>query len=275
MIRDLLAIVDNADRAAPMLDRFAESARLLKAEASVTLLTAAPVLAPDLAPLGSVYVPEDVLDSEARAGIDAIRAQFDRHQVPVRVRGLCNDVTWLAGDLRHSGQLADLIVVGASADWRIEWLRRRVAESVLMGSGTPLLLLPDGGALPPVRHAVLAWKPSTEAARALHALVAIAEPGAIVDVVTIGDPHEPCEEETASAREVARHLKLHRFDPRMHYFECRDRVEADLIQKFAVETGADLIAAGGFGHSRIREIILGGVTRDLIAAPRLPVLLAH
>lgn len=272
MLRDLLAIVDCPERSAGFIDGILAFAGHQHAEAEILLLTPGPLAAPGLAPFGAIYVPDDTFAADEAARLARLQKRCDAAPVTAVVHGLRDDVAWLAGDLRHHPRMTDLILIGGAEGWHVPWLRRRIVETALLASGTPVVLVPEGRHLTRVRRAVIGWKPSPEAARAVHDLARLAEPGAEIDIVTIAGRHGG---DAESGEAVQRHLARHGLIARVHRFENEDRLEADLLQKYAIDAGADLLVLGGFAHSRIREIALGGVTRELIEATHLPVLLSH
>lgn len=270
MIRDILAIVDNAAAAVPFIGRMLSLAEQRAANVDIAALTPSPYLADALLPIGGMYLPDAVLAEDDRRKVDAIAALARGARTKVSVFGLRDDVAWLAGDVRRSRQLADLILIGDAEEWESGWLRRRVLETAILGAGTPVLILPAGKDLAPVRHAVLGWKPAPEANRAAHDLVAIAEDGATVDIVVVDQDvrHD-------AGDELCRHLRRHGLEPVLHRLETDGMHEADVIHGFALRNNADLLVAGGFGHSRFREVCFGGVTRYLIDHAQVPVMLSH
>ncbi|MFC3580903.1 universal stress protein [Sphingomonas hylomeconis] len=274
MIKDILALVDDGRACAPFLRDLLNTALTLESHVDIAVLTPLPLTSPRFAPAGGLYIPEFALRAEARMEMARVRELVERWGTRAEVWGLHDDVAWLTDDLRHSNPIADLVVVGSKTSWEIPWLRRRVLESTLLYGGTPLLLLPDGHTLPHLRHAVLGWKPSPEAVRAMHELLRLIQPGARIDLVTIGDKPEPDalgrDPETALVRHLVRHDVLVE-----HHWLDDGTAPAAQLQAFAERRGADLLAVGAFAHSRVREILLGGVTRDLLDESRLPVLLAH
>lgn len=273
MVKDLLAVIDDADRAQSFLNSAVALSKSHDAVLEVAALTPAPMAMPAMAPFGELYVPEWVLMGDDAANVERTRSHLAAADCTADVFGLHNEVGWLAGDLKRSRQVADLIVLGASETWMTPWLRRRVAETLIRASGTPLLLLPEGQNLAPVRKAILGWKPGPEATRAMHALTRLAQPGAAIDVVTVGTTLGACEKEKDSHAEVKRHLTRHGFAAEGHWIVNEERIEADTLTLYAQEIEADLLVIGGFAHSRIRDIILGGTTRDLIERQDLPVLI--
>ncbi|GAA0296797.1 universal stress protein [Sphingomonas oligophenolica] len=238
------------------------------------MLTAGPMMFPALAPYTSLYLPEIALRDDGEAELSRVRAQVAAAADRVNVWGFHDSIGWLAADVRDSRQIADLIVIGASDAWLHGWLRRRMIETLVLSAGTPLLLLPPSGWSGKVGHAMLGWKPSAHANRVVHDLVALAEPGARIDIVTIGRAVEPEPDSVVPGSGIVRHLTRHGFAVELHRLD-EDGVEADQLSAFAIDRGADLLAVGGFAHSRVRDIVLGGVTQGLIEKTELPVLMAH
>ncbi|MCW3848187.1 universal stress protein [Sphingomonas sp. LB-2] len=273
MIKDILAIVDNAEQAAPFIHAAVAFAHSRGAHLEIAALTPGPYLAPELLPFGVAYVPDDALARDDRQKVDAVTALVANADCPVSVFGLHDDIAWLAGDMRRSRQIADLILIGPPESWQTPWLRRRVIETSILSSGTPTLVVPPAAALVPVRRAVLGWKASPEANRAVHDLVSFAEPGAHIDVVMAVDVNR--EHAAKDGEELRRHLVRHGFDVGLHILPTDGMSEGDVVHAFAMRSRAELLAVGGFGHSRIREIVLGGVTRCLIADAVVPVMFSH
>jgi nucleotide-binding universal stress UspA family protein len=169
--------------------------------------------------------------------------------------------------------MTDAVVVPSIRQWKLRWLRQIVAESLLLAAGAPLLLLPENGEIPRVRHAIVGWRDSPEARRALRELTRLAEPGARIDVVTVGSAADS--DRRLDARQlIVEYLTHHGFKAEAH---VRNGIgpDADALQAFCLEREADLLAVGGFAHSRIREIFLGGVTLSLMDDPKLPILMSH
>jgi nucleotide-binding universal stress UspA family protein len=273
MIKDILAVVDDGDRAQGFLKTIVELATRCEATLEVAALTPAPMASPAMAPFGALYVPEVVLMGDDAANVERVRGHLTAAGSSAEIFGLHNDIGWLAGDLKRRRRVADLIAIGSRESWATPWLRRRVAETIIRGSGTPLLILPEGQTLNPVRKVVLGWKSGPEATRAMHALVPLAEPGAMIDVVTVGTTLDNCENETEPHAEVKRHLLRHGFDAKGHWIVNDEKIEAETLTLYAQDIEADLLVIGGFAHSRIRQIFLGGVTHDLVSRSEVPVLI--
>ncbi|MEO5865838.1 MAG: universal stress protein [Sphingomonas sp.] len=271
MTKTVLAVIEGGAPAGAFVESVLTLAERRQAHVIFDVLTAAPLASPALAPLGTLYT----LPGEMRQLVDdhvaSVRALIPA-DVGADVIWHMDDVGWLPGDLRANAPLADLIVMAPPGAWNVRWLRRRVTETLLLASGTPLLMLSSGRSILSVEHAVLGWKPGPAATRALHDLIALAAPGARIDVVTV--KHGLDDQPETATDPVAALLLRHGFHVDGHAIDRGEAAETAL-SAFALERGADLLVVGGYAHSRAREILLGGVTRGLIEDPRLPVLMAH
>ncbi|KQN30544.1 universal stress protein UspA [Sphingomonas sp. Leaf34] len=273
MLKSVLAVVDNGDVAAPFLRTVARFAEASGAHLEVAVLTPAPMTSPALAPFGALYVPEVVLMGDDAANVAQVQGALRDFGAARDVFGFHDDVAWLAGDLRRSRQVADIIVLGALETWATPWLRRRVAQTLIRASGTPLLILPFDADITRVHRAILGWTPSPEATRALHALIQLAEPDAVIDIVTVGDKLHQCEREKDAHGEVKRHLSRHGFTAQGHWIVNAEKPPAETLTLYAKEQNADLLVIGGFAHTRVRDIVLGGVTRDFVESSTVPILI--
>lgn len=274
MIREILSFIDDAEAGTAHVRALLGLAERFDAQLELGVLTAGPMMFPELAPYTSLYLPEIALRGDGEAQLGRVRALVSAAPDRVNVWGFHDSIRWLAADVRDSRQIADLIVIGAPETWLHPWLRHRLTENLVLSAGTPLLLLPPSGWSGRVEHAVLGWKPSSHANRVVHDLVALAEPGAHIDIVTIGRAVEPEPDSVVPGSGIVRHLTRHGFQVELHRLD-QGGVEADQLSAFAIDRKADLLAVGGFAHSRIRDIVLGGVTQGLIEKTQLPVLMAH
>ncbi|MDR6850323.1 universal stress protein [Sphingomonas sp. BE137] len=275
MIKDILLVVENSAHANPIIRAAVTMAERMTATLTIEVLTASPLLIPALAPMTTMYVPDWSMAEDEADQIKAISASVAGSSAVIRVLGLRDDAMSLARRAGRAGPIADLVVMGGEADWETQWLRRRASETIIMGAGTPLLILAGAHALPPVLNAVLGWKDSPEARRAVHDLAALAEPGAKVSVVTVGTAADDDRASDESADEVVRHLIRRGLLAERKSITSPELSDTETLEAFALEEAADLLAIGAFGHSRLREVMFGGVTRSLLDKVRLPLLLSR
>ena len=133
-----------------------------------------------------------------------------------------------------------------------------------------LLLAPSGGAEHIGRTVAIAWNGSVEATRALLGALPLLKQAALLHVLTV--PGAGTADEQAAA--LAAYLAWHELSVQQHALYPETSVGVALLAK-AKELGADLLVMGGYGHSRVRELIFGGATRHVLHHYDLPVLIAH
>lgn len=148
-----------------------------------------------------------------------------------------------------------------------------MAQSLVFGSGLPVILAPATAAMGTVDHIAVAWDESRVAARALGDALRILTPGGKVSVLTVHD--EKALSGTGLAQTLASSLDLRGYGAKAVDLTLDGRSIATALQETALAEGAQILAMGGFGHSRMRDFILGGATKGVLADLRLPVLLAH
>ena len=147
-----------------------------------------------------------------------------------------------------------------------------VTQAVVFGSGRPTVIVPPSAGSDPVTHLAIAWDGSRAAARALGDALALLPEEARVTVLTVQD-EKPLAGQIAQT--LASSLERRGIPARASSVPIGRRKIAEALQDAALESGANLLAMGGFGHSRIRDFILGGATKGVFADLRLPVLLSH
>ena len=150
-----------------------------------------------------------------------------------------------------------------------------LAEAILFDSDCPLLLLPEGAdmAAPPSKI-MIAWDQSTPALRAARQALALLALGSYVHVVMV-DPPRDAPDRSDPGGAFAEFLSRHGIKAQVSVCNKDDVSIASTLQRRAVELGCDLIVMGAYGHSRLRQAIFGGATRDMLEKARLPVLMAH
>jgi nucleotide-binding universal stress UspA family protein len=140
----------------------------------------------------------------------------------------------------------------------------------------PLLVVPYDWAPGPLGERVLvAWDASREAARAVNDALPILEQAASVLVVSINPKSTPLGHGELPGADIALHLARHDIDVEVQSIEVDQMEVGEALLSFASDGSRDLLVMGAYAHSRIRELVLGGVTRAVLAHMTLPVLMAH
>jgi nucleotide-binding universal stress UspA family protein len=149
-------------------------------------------------------------------------------------------------------------------------------ERVALGAGRPVLVVPYAGSFSTVGQRVLvAWNAGREATRAVNDALPLLEGAAKVTVLAInprGGLHGHGEVPSA---DLALHLARHGVRAEASSLKSEDVDVGALLLSQAADLGADMIVMGAYGHSRLRELALGGATREILRSMTVPVLLSH
>jgi nucleotide-binding universal stress UspA family protein len=153
---------------------------------------------------------------------------------------------------------------------------RWYAESIIFGSGRPTIVLPHtrkrtgSFALDTV---IVAWDFSRSATRAIADAMPILETAKRVCVLTV--VKEKAIDTRRSGAELAKHLARHSIDVVLDEVDAKGRSIGDVFEAHLTYRNANLLVMGAYGHSRMREFILGGATQRMLARPPVPILLSH
>lgn len=149
-------------------------------------------------------------------------------------------------------------------------------EEVLLASGRPVLVIPYNARYRSLGERVLvAWKPTAEAARALNDALPLLGRAQKVTVMTVNPERGPGSEPGIPVADIALHLARHGVRVEAATTVAADIETADVLLNAVADGDADLLVMGGYGHSRMREIALGGVTRSILRQMTVPVFFAH
>lgn len=150
------------------------------------------------------------------------------------------------------------------------------AESLIFESGRPALIIPHEWKKRTsfqLETAVVAWDFSKTAARAVADAIPILQKMKRVYVVTVTNEKEI--DTRRSATELARHLAHHRIEVTVDTTDAAGQDIGTVLKSYCASRDADMLVMGAYGHSRLREFILGGATRSILSKPTLPVLMSH
>jgi nucleotide-binding universal stress UspA family protein len=219
---------------------------------------------------------EALSSSAARAFLDFCeRRQIPLLDSPAAARGELS-AQWLEETndsedrLMFHARHSDLTVLGRRHN--TDLMPPNLIESLLVGSGRPVIVVPDSPTGTSMRTIVVGWKETGECARALTAAMPLLVKAQRVFLVTA---EETLSSDSRGLDHLVRQLAWNGVAAEARTLcESIDPVARQLTE-VAAEVQADLLVVGGFGHSLVREHMLGGVTRDLLEDAKLPVLMMH
>jgi nucleotide-binding universal stress UspA family protein len=226
---------------------------------------------------GPVVVAALLLAQEERIQLDLQAAeQLWREETDGSADHWRACVTTPAKALAEYSRSADLIIVGRKPE-RAHLSRSRHADpgDVLMHAGRPILVVPPGIARLETIRALVAWKDSRESRRALKDALPLLKVAEIVIVAEITESLVNDGDQSAAIDDVLAYLREHAVDAVADVRQLREASVSTELLLMAERHGADLIVAGGYGHSRMEEWAFGGVTRTLLRHSPKCSLLSH
>lgn len=229
-------------------------------------------LMPDMG-MSDIY---GTLRSHGAINVARLKARLDKETISTEVRLIESLFVEPPQMAAHCAHYADLTVVaGSIGDTAEAAVTHAYFGSLLLESGRPVLVVPPRCKVPmPPRRIVIAWRPTREATRAVHDALPLLRQAEAVDLLVVnpvdgerGDGEQP-------GADIATHLARHGVKTNVVIRQSHGAVSATLLEH-AREMRADLLVAGGYGHSRVREWAFGGVTRELLIAASIPVFYSH
>lgn len=233
-------------------------------------------------PIGAASMAGDVWVRQRQADMDRLEERVASTTKFLAASALSADVTSDYPEIASADDVvgrraryADLVVVGPEL-LQGDLLRSKVAEGTLFLSGRPLFLAPGGApaTLSPKR-VLVAWDSNVEATRAVRESLEMLAAAAAVHLVLV----DPVAGETGRGAEpgadAAAYLARCGVEVTVDRLPSSGCPVAEVLSRHAADMSADLMVMGAYGHSRLRERIFGGVTRSMLEAPPLPVLMAR
>ncbi|MFX1764940.1 universal stress protein [Paraburkholderia sp. A1RI-2L] len=216
------------------------------------------------------------LRAEQRAAIERLfHAELARAQV---------EGVWLAaGDepvaaVTQRSRSSDLTIIGQTDLNEPEaYVADHFAESIVLGAGGPVLVMPYTGYFESVGERVLiGWNCSREAARAVHDAIPFIARAAHVTIAATSSTFKSGAS-PASCTDLAAMLARHGANTVdiAHIDRGASESTGDALLNYAADGGFDLLVMGAYGHARLQETVLGGATRSILSTMTLPVLMSH
>ncbi len=224
-------------------------------------------------------VPPDWIDELRAEAENAAKAALARFEEAARRAGLSAESRRLdasfAGTADLFGRIArrfDLSVV-RQAEPDDQTPAELIIEAALFDTGRPVLLVPYIQKAPlALDRVMVCWDGSRSAARAVGDALPFLARAKAVEVVVVGDRLKSDEMPGA---DIAHHLARHDFPVELKRIVAPDADVAGILLSHAADSAASFMVTGGYGHSRLREFVLGGATRGVLSQMTVPTLMSH
>lgn len=275
-LKDITVIVDNVGERRPAKVA-AELARVCDARLTGIALAIDP-----LVPIYTVAapIPTDFIVAAHEQGVEegkAALAAFDAigtaAGVPTDSR-LAESINGDFSSVVRNAILTGLVVVGQDDPDHEQPFRAALIEALLFQAGLPTLMIPYSGTREfSADKAVIAWNGTAQAARAVRAAMPLLAMSKSVLVAIIDEGAPPSNE--AQGADIGAYLARHGLKVEVRTVANAHEGAGRALLNLAVDEEANWLVMGAYGHSRIRQFLLGGVTRSVLANATIPVLMAH
>jgi len=277
-IKDMALHVDDGKACA---DRIACAAAL--AVRHNAHLTGVYVMAPAyIPPYVAAEVGSQVYEAQERMAQEGMKKAKAAFEEAAKSAGV-NSTEWRSETgyadeiVAMHARYADLLVVGQrDPEEERPAGTYEIVEQAVLNSGRPVLVVPYAGKFTkPPERVMVAWNASREAARAVNDALPLLQDAKTVQVLAINPKQGPDGHGDIPGADISLHLARHGVKAEASHVAAEDIEVGDMLLSRASDFSADLIVMGGYGQSRLRELVMGGASRTLLRHMTAPVLMAH
>ncbi len=224
------------------------------------------------------YVADEIIRrhrAQAQADANKLQGEFEHN---AKAAAIASEFRLEEGQdfriIAFQSRYADLIVVGQSdPDDATDYRAYNLPEEVVMIAGRPMLTVPYAGTFDSIgKRVMVAWNASRESARSLSDAMPFLKKAEHVDIYCVNPPDT---KQHIPGADIATHLARHGVTVEAHHTIAKDVDAGNALLSAAYDLSSDLIVMGAYGHTRLRELALGGVTRYLLRHMTVPVLFSH
>ena len=210
----------------------------------------------------------DALESHVKDELDGLDINWSTVAATTQMAGLTPFVS-------HRARLADLVVLSKPYGPGRGHEHEAIVEAALFNGHVPVLIIPDGSTFPDtITQAIIAWNESAEALSAIRAALPFLLQAEAVNIAIIDPPsHGP--DRSDPGGQLSQMLVRHGVRAEVSVLAKTMPRISDVLCRHCADKSAELLVMGAYGHSRFREAILGGATRNMLEMSEVPVLLAH
>lgn len=223
--------------------------------------------------------PCKIISSKHRPTSHAIEEQVSKRlageDVPWVANAMTAQMAGLTPQLAYFLRFSDVVVLPRPYGEDRGHEHEEIVEAALFTGNVPVLIIPDETSLPETfSRVVVAWNESEEALGTIRASLPILQGADLVDVTIIDPPqHGPDRSDPGGA--LCQMLVRHGVRAEVSVLAKTMPRVADVIQRHVMDKDADLLVMGAYGHSRLRQSIMGGATRNILESTAVPVLMSH
>src|SRR5688572_29038140 len=276
--KTLLVSLNEIESLDAVLGRAASLAAVQQAHVIGLYVIPAPAVYPAVGP----YVIPEVFDGLTRYFEEQSKGAKSKFDAAMQRGGLSSrwlEIKALAPVISETvsevGRIADLIIVSDSNREGKNGVELDFVENIILGSGRPVLILPRASRVDlDMSIVVCGYNGSKEAARAIHDAIPILKQATNVRLLWV-DPETDADSPAPRGADMAESLRRHGVKATAEAVPSGGVNAAEAVMRKAKDLEAGVVVMGAYGHSRIREFVLGGATRHALAQITTPLLMSH
>lgn len=242
----------------------------------VVALAAPPPIGGYAAMMSDAWLQERQADLERlKERTAAVTASLASREISADITSGYPEIAWADDMIGRRARYADLTLIGPKLLVGGQ-LKEKTIEGALFSSGKPLLIVPEGAqpTLAPKR-VLVAWDSRIEASCAVRETLGMLTGADDVRLVLVDPEESEVGHGAEPGADAAAYLARHGVKVTVDRLPSSGHTVAMVLRRHAIDTSAELLVMGAYGHSRLRERIFGGVTRSMLDEPPLPILMAR
>ncbi|MCW8836656.1 MAG: universal stress protein [Rhodospirillales bacterium] len=277
-LKDILIHVDNSKNCAQRLSVAARFA----AEHGAHLTGLYVMTYPEVPQFIQVQIGQDVIEVQRKAVRAAAADAEEAFRKAVDAAGVKSEWRSVEGDafdaITTHSRYTDLVVLGQfdEDDDGMVVGAGELADRLVLSTGRPILMVPYAGKFDKVgRHIMIAWDAGRLAARAVNDAMPLLEKAKKVEVLAVNPKNGDGGHGDMPGADICLHLARHGVNAQAQHIVASDMDPGNMLLSRISDEGVDMLVMGAYGHRRLRELVLGGVTRHILRHMTVPVLLSH
>ncbi len=275
-IKDIVLHMGSSERSGKRLEAAVQLSRAYDAHLTgvhVISEVVIPAYAEAQIPTEILLEQRNILEQNAKAAEEAFKTAAQKAGVAFEWRALEGDpVQALALNARY----ADLVIAAQPEDRDLDRVEVEISEHLALESGRPVLVIPYIGVGASMGERILvAWNGSRESVRAVSDAMPFLQRAKQVIVLAINPKGGPKGHGDIPSADISLHLARHGVRADAQDINTDDIEVGDVLLSRAADEAADMLVMGAYGHSRFRELVLGGATRHLLHHMTVPILMSH
>ncbi len=231
----------------------------------------------------AIAMPPDVIEQmrkplreRSKKLEESFKARMADENVSAEWRSGSVEYSSLPGRIIEDAVSADLVLCPQVDPSSVDVTTLDLPERLILEGGRPVLILPTGQALQtPPKRVLIAWNNSPQAARAVFDSLPLMKEAEAITILTLASGADARREGEEHAGHLAANLGRHGLHAKVDAVDIGNRSASDYLGTRLDEDGADLMVMGCYGHSRFRELVFGGMSRDMLGAVKVPTVMSH